>query len=751
MPAREILKLAPLLALGLFATPAAAQAPPSGDDGGSMTSVPGADAFDIRYYLTTTDGERGPAMGQLHFNQFVNQARCECGHQIQTQVRLKSTSGMTYDNTKLVETFIGVMCGTAETNPVGQFRKCARLATQTVQPYVRGVVANFHPVWLTNGVDLASGDVRDPEEAIAAGKCEGGQGESGVWMCAQTNAVVGCQSDEFFISGTQNANLAKGMSGGIKFDFLPPIPDITDVTANPGDEAVVLTWTLETAGDINGFRILCEEADTGKVPAGKGDTGPAFNDIPNGTWYFTKDNLCPDGPFSTFKSGNNSPIDTTGTTTDDSSTDGEDTASDTGADSLDATGDTDGPGACPDGVLDPGEECDLGMDGNSDDGPCSTQCIRQYCGDGVILAATEECDDGNLDNHDACTNTCKLAICGDGIIDTTLETCDLGPLNGDVFSLCDADCIAVPATCPNSVKEPGEGCDGEPGCLSCKYDTCGNGMVEGMEECDGGPLCTSFCTPSVCGDGIITLPEMCDDGADNSDSRECTSDCQLSRCGDGKILTDIDNQAIREECDDGDQNGDSKACLPTCKLSTCGDGQVGPNEGCDDGMGNNNNTSACRADCQPNTCGDGFVGPDEECDAGDGNAEDGLCKTDCTFQGSDGLRALDWGYVCSSHIPYNTTSIRISGLENDKRYNFLLVSYDIFGNPKTYNKIVAATPVNTRDLWEQCKFQGDVCGESGFCNVAGDSDPLLGLGGLFGLGLGLVGIRRRRSRQRIAA
>ena len=92
-----------------------------------MSSVPGADAFDIRYYVTDEDGNRGRAMAATDFLQFVNQARCECGHQIATQVRLKSTSGMTYDNTKLIQTFVGTNCGTAEANPVGQFRRCAMI------------------------------------------------------------------------------------------------------------------------------------------------------------------------------------------------------------------------------------------------------------------------------------------------------------------------------------------------------------------------------------------------------------------------------------------------------------------------------------------------------------------------------------------------------------------------------------------------------------------------------------------------
>ena len=318
-------------AASLAPGPAAAQAPADPN----MSSVPGADAFDIRYYVTDEDGNRGRAMAATDFLQFVNQARCECGHQIATQVRLKSTSGMTYDNTKLIQTFVGTNCGTAEANPVGQFRRCAMIKSSTAPDYVQGLNTTFHPVWLTNGVAIESGDIRDPRQAIAAGSCVGGQGESGVWMCAQTNAQSGCQSDEFFISGTQNANLTAGMSGGIKFDFLPPVTEPENIRASAGDSAVVVSWDVQP-GDINGFRVLCEEVETGNPPPNKGMAAPALDQIPNGTIYYTKGNLCPNGPFSTFKAGSNTPIDDSGTTTDDSVGTTDATATDATAAATDA-------------------------------------------------------------------------------------------------------------------------------------------------------------------------------------------------------------------------------------------------------------------------------------------------------------------------------------------------------------------------------------------------------------------------------
>ena len=67
------------------------------------------------------------------------------------------------------------------------------------------------------------------------------------------------------------------------------------------------------------------------------------------------------------------------------------------------------PGACGDGIVGPGEQCDDGPD-NSDTAPdaCRTDCTSPTCGDGVVDAG-EQCDDGNLAGGDGCDPTCKDA------------------------------------------------------------------------------------------------------------------------------------------------------------------------------------------------------------------------------------------------------------------------------------------------------------------------------------------------------
>lgn len=122
--------------------------------------------------------------------------------------------------------------------------------------------------------------------------------------------------------------------------------------------------------------------------------------------------------------------------------------------------------------------------------------------------------------------------------------------------------------------------------------------------------------------------------------------------------------------------------------------------------------------------------------------------TDASTSGGDAvaspLQSLDWRYVCSDHVANTGTSVRVDGLENGKEYQFLVVSYDAFGNPRELSGVLTATPIETSDFWEQCEQQGDLCGNGGYCSCTSDPPPA-GAAWL-GTGLLLLGLARRRGR-----
>lgn len=113
------------------------------------------------------------------------------------------------------------------------------------------------------------------------------------------------------------------------------------------------------------------------------------------------------------------------------------TASSVGSTTDATTGD---PLRCGDGVVDPGEACDDGHLGNADDGACTLACEKASCGDHLVWAGHEECDEGdeNFGLYGGCRPDCTLADhCGDGAVNGP-EQCDLGPDNGPGEHLIDA-------------------------------------------------------------------------------------------------------------------------------------------------------------------------------------------------------------------------------------------------------------------------------------------------------------------------
>lgn len=161
------------------------------------------------------------------------------------------------------------------------------------------------------------------------------------------------------------------------------------------------------------------------------------------------------------------------------------------------------------------------------------------------------------------------------------------------------------------------------------------------------------------------------------------------------------------------------------------------------------------------TCNQGTCNADDVCESiactpgeascictAEGTCDAGLdCSGNICTAPTSGIKTLDYAYVCSEHLGFNTTSARIGGLENGKTYTFLVVAYDYAGNP-VFGDTIEARPIPTNGLWEQCEAQGDICGQGWTCSVTDQPRQLgwlIGMLGLVGLGGGMLVRRRRRA------
>ncbi len=232
-------------------------------------------------------------------------------------------------------------------------------------------------------------------------------------------------------------------------------------------------------------------------------------------------------------------------------------------------------------------------------GSCSFDCqnVGGYCGDGIVNAIHEECDDGNTNNADSCTNLCfrRTAItpvtptgsyCGDGVVQTpnsqgVNETCDNGVNNGVVpqNTPYGQRIVYCSARCTEETRDP--------------VAFCGNGIVEGPEVCDADPS-----SGAVFGRGGAQL--ACAGGnlsVANRGSYRCVDNCRridstCTVCGVVEVCS-----ANRAECllnGTGNQCQDHLCANGLGQRVACNQGQqsdcryVGTTDGgiCNDGIDN---------------------------------------------------------------------------------------------------------------------------------------------------------------------
>jgi hypothetical protein len=255
---------------------------------------PAGESFDILYYLTDENGDRSRQFTSYDLQGYVNKARCECGQSVSARIRIGNDA--TDLDSVQIRTFVGNNCDTAVSNPNGMYRPCPVVYDAFTNAYTRNVDIEFHPLWLATGVSGDSSYAID--DAIANANCDSGQGNGGIWMCIENGMATDCQADEFIVKGTQNLNAGMEEQMGIRFDFTPPIVTVDSPKVSSGDGALEISWKNTSSGAIDGgFRILCATADGQPVP-GKGFELSTVTAQNRGTIYFTKENLCPDGPFS---------------------------------------------------------------------------------------------------------------------------------------------------------------------------------------------------------------------------------------------------------------------------------------------------------------------------------------------------------------------------------------------------------------------------------------------------------------------
>ncbi len=239
-------------------------------------------------------------------------------------------------------------------------------------------------------------------------------------------------------------------------------------------------------------------------------------------------------------------------------------------------------------------------------GACTTGVVTPGCGDGVLDAFREECDDANATDNDGCSSTCRIEYCGDGIVNDTGETCD----DGNRVDRSYLTSYKVDGCSHLCQVEPGWTCTGEPS-VCTKQTVCGDGIVDVDEVCDGGAGCSADCQRFItCGDSWIDTGEACDD-ANLTDGDGCSSGCAVEA---GWTCS---------------SSSSSYRPYPSTCVSTCGDGMQVGLEACDDG--NVLPGDGCDEHCRVEECGDGFVKGTEQCDDNNQTAGDG-CSVTCQVE-----------------------------------------------------------------------------------------------------------------------
>lgn len=154
---------------------------------------------------------------------------------------------------------------------------------------------------------------------------------------------------------------------------------------------------------------------------------------------------------------------------------------------------------------------DCGLAGQSCKGGA---CVKASCGDGIVNAPIEQCDDGNSTASDGCSATCQLESTAAGTAALTLPA----------GAACKSTCPAAPScSAEDGCGKPCPPCTSSPG----KLNTCQAGSCA---------ACVPSCAPGQCGtDGCGGWCTPCN-GSQSCNGKACVAACSLCPTGGCAVL-----------------------------------------------------------------------------------------------------------------------------------------------------------------------------------------------------------------------
>jgi hypothetical protein len=228
------------------------------------------------------------------------------------------------------------------------------------------------------------------------------------------------------------------------------------------------------------------------------------------------------------------------------------------------------------------------------------------CGDGVLRAGIEECDDGNTTSDDGCSSACRR----EGADACNATTCPNGCCaTGMCTTPSTTVCGSGGATCLKCDPLTSDGCGAGGSCACGPGPQClaGQHCVAGACTCDGTSCASGCCSGNVCMPG--TADTACGKGG-----LACQS-CATGGCSKG-----VCNNCNPSNCGSGCCSGST--CYPR-SLSTCGTGAAACNA-CDATKADTCSTSgACACGSGP-PCGSG-----QRCLSGACVCDATSCATGC--------------------------------------------------------------------------------------------------------------------------